>query len=292
MNATVDRARRVAARFGLRAANAIFRRLQARWPRLKIELAAKARPGAADRLADALLAGRRAHRAIQRAEDPYSQGALNGHDFLWRLHELDPWCRRAIGEMISGYAMQAHKLAYVHAIMGDATGRMRQRIESLAYATALSTPDGRSQADAAMELYGAALAVDPGCAKAHLGLAGLLADRGDGAAAIGHFDRAAEHEAYYRPYADFRIAVLLDRSGDGAQAAFRRRRAADSGFVFGQYQAALAEGLRRDGDVERALKAFGNALDCAHFHALEFVVLDPAIEPWASANPAYARATT
>jgi sulfotransferase family protein len=217
----------------------------------------------------ALRRGVDSSRALQKSEDPFTQGALNGQDFVHRFVELDPHIRAGLAELLTHQGVQYHKLAIAEQVARYAVASMQLPPSDIAFARLYGVPEGNTLETLAERYYRLALQVDPQNAMAHFNLGTILARNSQIPDAIVHLEAAALSDGYYRAFADFRIAAL---ETDASAVAERWRGARASTMHFGQYHVDLAEGLRQSGDIEAALEEFGRSLDFSHHYSPAFII--------------------
>lgn len=210
--------------------------------------------------------------AEQRRDDTHAQAGLNGQHFLAKL-ACAPELRRMLAFVCFHEAAARHKLALMEAILA----RAGELCPGAGSAVDVVHPEDDAPAHRAhaRELYRLALALDPECAPARFNLGRLCEEGGETAEAIALYAEAARQHAHYRPHAELRSGLILEAEGLFDDALARMRTALAAAPSFGELHVRCARALRRNGDMEAALDAYGSTVDTVHYHAPEFTQLDP-----------------
>jgi tetratricopeptide (TPR) repeat protein len=208
----------------------------------------------------------------QRRDDTYAQGGLNGQHFLATL-ACAPELRRVLAFACFHEAAARHKLALMEEIMA----RAGELAPGAGAAVHVVQPEPGAPAHRAhsRELYELALQLDPECAPARFNLGRMCEDRGERAEAVAHYAESARQQGYYRPHAELRTGLMLESEGLADEALVRLRTALGATATFGELHVRCARALRRNGDIEAALEAYGKTVETAHYYAPEFTQLSP-----------------
>jgi len=208
----------------------------------------------------------------QRCDDTYAQGALNGQHFLAKL-ACAPALRRVLAFVCFHEAAARHKLALMEEILERACEICPGA--GAALDVVHPAPGAPAHRAHARELYRQALELDPECAPARFNLGRMCEDQGDSAEAIALYAEAARQQPHYRSHAELRTGLLLEAEGRSEEALVRVRTALGATASFGQLHVRCARALRKSGDIEAALDAYGKTVETAHYYAPEFTQLDP-----------------